>query len=142
MGCRAMRGVHPVEWRLMIISYLHTKLSVRDLDAAVRFYETALGYAVRSRRPGPDESEIAFLRLPGESTELQLACYPQRDNLVVPERLVHLAFRVDDLEAALSAVTGAGATLRSGPYTLPSGSRVAFVQDPDGYDLELVQKAT
>jgi lactoylglutathione lyase len=125
----------------MTVHYVHTKLRVRDLDAGIRFYETAFGYQVRSRRPGPKESEIAFLVLPDETTELQLAHYPGDEAFEVPARLMHLAFRVEDLEAVLGRSLEAGATLAAAPYTLPSGSKVAFVHDPDGYEIELIQKA-
>lgn len=124
----------------MTIRYLHTKLRVRDLDVAIAFYEAAFGYALRSRRPGPAASEIAFLRLPGEESEIQLARYPGEEAFTVPERLLHLAYRVEDLDAVMASAIAAGATLTAAPYTLPSGSRVAFLKDPDGYDLELVQK--
>ncbi|MFN3429646.1 MAG: VOC family protein [Candidatus Sericytochromatia bacterium] len=124
----------------MTVHYLHTKLRVRDLDAAIRFYETALGYAVRSRRPGPNDSEIAFLTLPDQSAELQLAHYAAGEPFEVPAHMTHLAFKVDDLAAIHARALAAGATPASGPYTLPSGSIVAFIQDPNGYDMELVQK--
>jgi predicted enzyme related to lactoylglutathione lyase len=125
----------------MAIHYLHTKLQVSDLDVAIRFYENAFGYALRSRRPGPQDSEIAFMRLPDEATEIQLCRYPDGEDVVVPERLMHLAFRVDDLEAVLAGALAAGASLESAPYTLPSGSHVAFIRDPQGYAIELIQKA-
>ena len=124
----------------MTIQYLHTKLRVRDLDASLRFYETVFGYTVRSRRPGPEQSEIAFLVIPGQAAELQLCQYPIAEPFEVPARMLHLAFRVEDLDAVLARALAAGATLSSAPYVLPSGSRVAFVKDPDGYDVELVQK--
>lgn len=124
----------------MTVQYLHTKLRVRDLDAAIRFYETAFGYTVRSRRPGPAESEIAFLTLPDQTAEIQLAHYPDGTTFEVPARMTHLAFKVDDLAAVHARALEAGATPATGPYTLPSGSIVAFIQDPNGYDLELVQK--
>ncbi|MOA68099.1 Glyoxalase-like domain protein [compost metagenome] len=54
--------------------------------------------------------------------------------------MLHLAFRVDDLDAVLARALTAGAKLTSAPYVLPSGSRVAFIKDLDGYDVELVQK--
>jgi predicted enzyme related to lactoylglutathione lyase len=78
--------------------------------------------------------------LPDGHTELQLAHWPQGGDYVVPARLMHLAFKVDDLEAVRARAEAQGATTRTGPYTLPSGSIVAFLLDPDGYDLELVQK--
>lgn len=125
----------------MIVQYLHTKIRVRDLDAALRFYESTLGYQLRSRRPGPEDSEIAFIVLPGETAELQLCQYPGDEAYDVPARMMHLAFKVADIELAVETLTHAGAVLKSGPYQIPSGSRVAFLQDLDGYDIELVQKS-
>lgn len=124
----------------MNTQYLHTKLRVRDLDAALRFYEAAFGYKLRSRRPGPEGSEIAFIVLPGDKAELQLCQYPGDEAYEVPARMMHLAFKVGDIEAAVQSITQAGAVLKSGPYQIPSGSRVAFLRDLDGYDIELVQK--
>lgn len=124
----------------MPVRYLHTMIRVRDLDAAIAFYSSCFGYGLRSRREGPEGSEIAFLAMEGDPGELQLMHVPGGAAFAVPERLMHLAYRVDDLAAMLEAVTAAGATIAKGPYTLPSGSQVAFVRDPDGYDLELVQK--
>jgi lactoylglutathione lyase len=122
------------------VQYLHTKLRVRDLDLAIAFYTAVFGYAVRARREGPEGSEIAFLVLPDGAAELQLAHWPQGGAYEVPARLLHLAFKVADLEAVRSSAEAQGATTRTGPYTLPSGSIVCFLLDPDGYDLELVQK--
>ncbi len=126
----------------MAIHTLHTKLRVADLTAGIRFYERAFGYTLRSRRPGPEGSEIAFLVLPGEVTELQLSQVADNQPFEVPARLMHLAYRVDALDDVILAAVAAGATLVSGPYTLPSGSIVAFLRDPHGYDLELVQKTS
>lgn len=124
----------------MSVHYLHTKLRVADLDRAIAFYATSFGYALRKRKAGPHGSEIAFLSLPGDTFELQLAHYPEQGRFEVPPFLMHLAFRVTDLEALLANALAAGAHLVSGPYVLESGSRVAFVQDPDGHELELIQK--
>lgn len=124
----------------MNVTYLHTKLRVRSLDAAIAFYTHVFGYAVRTRRPGPEESEIAFLFLSGQSAELQLAQMPWDDAYDVSPRLMHLAFKVDDCHAIQAHALAAGAHAISGPYTLPSGSVVAFVRDPDGFEIELVQK--
>lgn len=126
----------------MSVHFLHTKLRARDLERAIAFYRAAFGYELRKRKPGPDSSELAFLRLPGEDVELQLAYYPDQGGFEVPPFLLHLAFRVSALALVLEAAVAAGGTLLRGPYTLPSGSEVAFVRDPEGYELELIQKPT
>ncbi|MEB3223083.1 MAG: VOC family protein [Candidatus Sericytochromatia bacterium] len=124
----------------MTVSTLHTMIRVRSLDAAQAFYEAAFGYATRARRPGPEGTEIAFLRLPDEAVELQL-CEVLDEPPVSPQpRAMHLAYRVADLAAAITRAVDAGAVLARGPYTLPSGSQVAFLADPDGHAIELVQK--
>ncbi len=124
----------------MTVHYLHTKLRVADLDRAIAFYSEVFGYALRKRKPGPEGSLLAFLALPGEETELQLAHYPELPAFEVPPYLMHLALRVSDLEPLLERAVAAGAVVKSGPYELPSGSRVAFLRDLDGYELELIQK--
>ncbi|MEB3329735.1 MAG: VOC family protein [Candidatus Sericytochromatia bacterium] len=125
----------------MTVSTLHTMIRVRSLEAALAFYEAAFGYATRARRPGPEGTEIAFLRLPGEAVELQL-CEVLEGPYPPPQpRAMHLAYRVSDLTAGIARAVGAGAALERGPYTLPSGSHVAFLTDPDGHAIELVQKA-
>jgi lactoylglutathione lyase len=124
----------------MTVQFLHTKLQVRDLERAIAFYQVAFGYELRKRKPGPHDSSLAFLALPGDEVELQLAEYPGVEAVEVPARLMHLAFRVSNLEGSLGRVQEAGGTIRTGPYALPSGSRVAFVGDRDGYELELIQK--
>lgn len=124
----------------MTVHYLHTKLRVADLDQAIAFYSDVFGYELRKRKPGPEGSLLAFLALPGEDTELQLAHYPGLGAFEVPAHLMHLALRVSDLEAVLERAVAAGAIVKSGPYELPSGSWVAFVRDPDGYELELIRK--
>jgi lactoylglutathione lyase len=124
----------------MAIQFLHTKLRVKQLDTAARFYAAVFGYEVRSRRPGPGDSEIAFLTLADQGAELQLAQVRGEAPFEVSVGGVHLAFRVDDLDLTLAQALAAGATLVSGPYALGSGSIVAFLRDLDGYDLELVQK--
>ena len=127
-------------WRLMSVNYLHTMIRVRDLDASIAFYQQAFGYQLRSRRPGPDDREIAFLQLPGETSELQLSCGTGHMDFSVREGIMHLAFRVDDMDATRAAAIAAGASPVKGPYELPSGSKVAFLADPDGFSIELVQK--
>jgi lactoylglutathione lyase len=125
----------------MTLATLHTMIRVRSLDAAIRFYEAGLGFAARTRRPGPEGSEIAFLRLPGEAVELQLCEVLDAAYTAPVARAMHLAYRVADLDAAVAQAVSAGATLTRPPYALPSGSRVAFLADPDGHAIEFVQKA-
>lgn len=124
----------------MSVHYLHTKIRVSDLERAIAFYQMAFGYTLRKRKPGPDSSLLAFLALPGEETELQLAFYPDQGAFEVPAYLMHLAFRVEQLQKVVESALEAGATLIRDAYTLPSGSKVAFIRDLDGYEIEVIEK--
>ena len=98
-----------------------------DVDAALAFYVGVLGFSLRRRGEGTGGGELAFLVAPGGG-ELQL----RRGS---PDLAHAAALNVDDVDALLVRTKAV-----RGPYTLPSGSRVAFVADPDGNRLELVQK--
>ena len=125
----------------MTLRYRHVSRSTARLDALIGFYE-ALGLTLEKRvRDDAQRLERAVLRLPGSDARLQLI--EREGGPVTPPGLDwpdHLAFHTADLGAALERVLGAGATLERAPYLTPGGARVAFVKDPDGHRLELVEK--
>jgi lactoylglutathione lyase len=61
---------------------------------------------------------------------------------VVGPDLTHLAFEVEDLEAFASEAAAKGYPLSDGPHTSPSGSKIAFIDAPEGYEIELIQSAS
>ena len=125
----------------MKLTYHHLSRSTGNLQAMLEFY-IALGCSLEKHVTDSVQGlERAVLKLPGSDACLQ---FIQRESgPITPAGLDwpdHIAFHTPDLELALRTILAAGATLENGPYRTPSGSLVAFVQDPDGHRIELVEK--
>ncbi|MEB3328639.1 MAG: VOC family protein [Candidatus Sericytochromatia bacterium] len=118
--------------------FLHVRLKVRDLDRAIRFYTTHFGFEVRGRASSPRGSQLAFLRHPGSPTELELAFLPWDPEFQLPEDIFHLAFEVADMGQALAAMRADGVTVTEEPSARSRGGEMAFIEDPDGYEIELL----
>ena len=71
--------------------------------------------------------------------ELELCSFPDSGNVHVPEDLVHLAFEVIDLERCIERLKVAGVLITEGPIKSSNGTRFIFTEDPDKYEIELIQ---
>lgn len=118
--------------------FLHTRLKVRDLDRSIAFYSTHFGMVCRTRKTSPRGSQLAFMTMPGSPTELELAYLPWDPDFQLPEDIFHLAFRVPDMDTALAAMRDAGVTITEEPSPRSMGGQMAFIADPDGYEIELL----
>jgi lactoylglutathione lyase len=119
---------------------LHTRYRVNDLERTVKFYREVLGLEEVRRHKSPRGSELAFLKAP-ESEELIEICYfPASDSVQVQTDLTHLAFEVDSLEEFGKHLAKHGLKYSDGPTTSSSGSVFAFIDAPEGYEIELIQR--
>ena len=123
-----------------ITKLLHTRYRVNDLEKTVCFYRDVLGLREISRHKSPRGSELVFLKAPGSEEEIELCSYPASGPVQVPPDLTHLCFEVDDLEGFARELEKKGVKLSDGPVTSSSGSAFAFVDAPEGYEIELMQK--
>ena len=119
---------------------LHTRYRVNDLERTVRFYRDVLGLQETSRHKSPRGSELVFIKAPESEEEIELCYYPSSGPVQVQPDLTHLAFEVDDLEAFARELEKKGVTLSDGPTRSSSGSVFAFVDAPEGYEIELIQR--
>lgn len=120
---------------------LHTRYRVNDLEKTVRFYQEVLGLEVTRRQKSPRGSELVFLKAP-QSEELIEICYlPGSEPVKVQADLTHLAFEVDSLEDFAQHIAKFGLQYSDGPHSMSSGSRIAFIDAPEGYEIELIQPA-
>ena len=118
--------------------YLHTMLRVRDLDAALAFFCTALGL-VETRRSRSDAGRytLVFLATEPGAPELELTHnWDQPEPYAVGRSFGHVAFGVADVYAACGRLQAHGVTI-SRP---PRDGRMAFVVSPDGHSVELLQQ--
>lgn len=119
---------------------LHTRYRVNDLERTVKFYREVLGLSEIRRHKSPRGSELVFLKAL-ESEELIEICYfPGSDSVQVQPDLTHLAFEVDSLEEFGRHLTKFGLKYSDGPTLKPDGSGFAFIDAPEGYEIELMQK--
>ena len=125
----------------MVKKLLHTRLRVNDLERSVRFYQDALGLTVARRSVSPRGAQVAFLATPGSEEEIELCQLPGIPSVHVQPYLMHLAFEVDDLAAFAVELTRKGYPLSDGPTLTGSGSTIAFIDAPEGYEVELIQRA-
>ena len=117
-------------------------MRVNDLERSVRFYEAALGLCCSRRHTSPRGAQLAFLATPNSDEEIELCQMPAGAPPVqVQPDLMHLAFEVDDLAAFTAELQRNGFALSDGPTRTGSGSVIAFLDAPEGYEVELIQRA-
>lgn len=119
---------------------LHTRYRVNDLERTVKFYREVLGLAEVRRHKSPRGSELAFLKAPGSAEEIEITHFPGSGPVQVQPDLTHLAFEVDDLAAFERHLAAHGLKFSDGPTTSSSGTTFAFIDAPEGYEIELIQK--
>ena len=119
---------------------LHTRMRVNDIERTVRFYEQALGLTASRRHTSPRGAQLVFLATPNSEEEIELCQLPGSPPVQVQPDLMHLAFAVDDLTAFAAELKKKGFKLSDGPTKTGSGSVIAFIDAPEGYEVELIQK--
>ncbi len=119
---------------------LHTRMRVNDVERTVKFYVEALGLKVARRHTSPRGAQLVFLQSPNSDEEIELCQLPGSPSVQVQPDLMHLAFEVDDLEAFAAELGRKGYQLSDGPTKSGSGSTIAFIDAPEGYEVELIQK--
>ena len=125
--------------------YLHTMYRITDPERSRRFYE-ALGLEFRRDmdivRGGEKEATNYFFGVPGQDEELELTYNHDGRSYELGTGFGHIALAVDDLDDTLSQLQGQGIEAEREPYRVrEGGSRICFVQDPDGYRVELIEKS-
>ena len=125
--------------------YLHTMLRVGDLERSVKFYTELFGMKELRRNDVPGgKYTLAFLGYGDEAstTVLELTYNWGVDKYEVGTGFGHLAIGMPDVAGACEALRKAGAniTREAGPVKFGT-TVIAFVEDPDGYKIELVQRA-
>jgi lactoylglutathione lyase len=125
--------------------YLHTMYRITDPEKSRAFYE-ALGLEFRRDmdivRGGEKEATNYFFGVPGQDEELELTYNHDGRTYDLGTGFGHIALAVDDLDDTLSQLQGQGIEPEREPYRVrEGGSRICFVQDPDGYRIELIDRS-
>lgn len=119
---------------------LHTRMRVSDMEMTIAFYRDVLGLEVLERKVSPRGSELAFLAVPNSDEVIELCSFPASGPVRVQEDLVHLAFEVDNLDHIMDELKAKDIRITDGPTRSSSGSRFIFIDAPDGYEIELIER--
>ncbi len=130
------------------MKFLHTMLRVGDLQRSIDFYTRHFGMSLRRTTDRPEQQyTLAFLGYGADdgndevgSAEIELTYNYGRTDYEIGTAFGHLALGVPDVAAVCDSVRAAGGLVTREPGPLKGGtSFIAFVQDPDGYKIELIQ---
>ncbi len=126
------------DWRI-----LHTMIRVGNLDKSIDFYTRLLGMTLRTRRDYPDgRFTLAFLGYGDDPDRVEIELTHNWDtaSYELGSGYGHIALGVPDIYAACEALAKEGAKIPRPPGPMKHGTvEIAFVEDPDGYKIELIQ---
>lgn len=118
---------------------LHTRYRVNDVERMVNFLVKVLGLEVTTRHQSPRGAQLVFLKAPASEELIELCQLPDSPPVQVQPDLTHLAFQVADLDQFQRHISQLGIAFSDGPHTTSSGNRIAFIDAPEGYEIELIQ---
>ena len=121
---------------------LHTCLNVTDMDRSIEFYSKQIGLKFVNRREiKQNNAEIAFLTDEAGGA-IELTHWRDKKNLAEGDNFDHIAFEVHDVEGTVNKLRAQDVTIAMEPYSLQgSTNKLAFIKDPDGNWLELIQRS-
>lgn len=121
----------------------HASITVKDMDESITFYCKTLGLKLASRREIPEnKAEIAFVEgSDNDGMRIELTHWKGKKDWTDGDQLDHIAFVVEDTRNSVEEFRSKGVEIAKEPYTL-SGSKsvIAFIKDPNGIWLELIQR--
>ena len=125
--------------------FLHTMIRVRDLDKSIDFYTRHLGMNVLRRSDYPEgKFTLAFVGYGSENDETVIELthnWDMEENYDLGTGFGHLAIGVPDIYATCDKMAQEGVPIPRLPGPMKHGTTViAFIEDPDGYKIELIEK--
>jgi len=127
--------------------FVHTSIRTSNMDRSIDFYTRLLGLKLLNRHEIPqNNAEIAFLQDPeGKGARLELTLYRDQKKFIqadYEDRVFdHLAFTVENMEKTISLMRKEKVTITDEPFRLsPTGGLIAFIEDPDGTLIELIER--
>ncbi|PMG79533.1 lactoylglutathione lyase [Shewanella sp. 10N.286.51.B7] len=123
------------------MKFLHTMIRVADLDTSIEFYTHVLGMKVLERHENTDyRYTLVFVGYEQGGTTIELTHNWDTDEYEMGNAFGHLALGVDDIYAACDKIKALGGNITREPGPVKGGeTHIAFITDPDNYQIELIQ---
>ena len=126
------------------MTFAHVSIRTSDMERSIRFYERHFGMKLASRRPIPaNNAEITFLESEGVPFRLELTWFKSQkrfEQAGYENRVFdHLAFVIKDMDRMMTQLKAENVVVTDEPYMLGT-SRIAFIEDPDGTLIELIER--
>lgn len=126
------------------MTFAHVSVRTSDMERSIRFYENHFGMKLLNRRPIPaNNAEIAFLESEGVPFKLELTWFKNQKRFEQAEYenrvFDHLAFVIQDMDKMMTQLKAENVVVTDEPYILGT-SRIAFIEDPDGTLIELIER--
>lgn len=126
----------------MPIKFLHTRIRVSNLDQSIEFYEKMGFKLTKKNDKSPAGNQLAFLELDASEHFLEL-CYSPDFEVNFPEDLMHTCVGVEDIVEYCDRLENQGIEIWPGEWRekfLDDEAKMAFVTDPDGYEVEILER--
>jgi lactoylglutathione lyase len=127
--------------------FVHTSIRTSNMDRSIDFYTRLMGLSLLNRREiRRNDAEIAFLQdREGKGAKLELTFYQKQEKFIqadYEDRVFdHLAFEVKNMAQTIDLLRKEKVAITDEPFKLgPGGSLIAFIEDPDGTLIELIEK--
>ncbi len=125
----------------IVSKLLHTRYRVSDLEKTVSFYRDVLGLEEVRRHTSGRGSQLVFFKAPDSEELIEICKFDESGPVQVGPDLTHLAFQVANLDEFAKHAAAKGYPLSDGPHRSSNGSAIAFIDAPEGYEIELIEDA-
>jgi len=121
---------------------LHTSITVKNMDESIKFYRDVLGLELLRRREIPEnKAEIAFLGDKESDAQIEFTYWKEKEDWTSGDELDHIALAVLDMDEAMKMFREKNVEIAREPYSLRgSTNRIAFIKDPNGIWLEIIER--
>ena len=124
------------------MKFLHTMIRVKDIDESLKFYTEVLDMELDHKKR-LDDCWLCFLNDKEKNCQIELTYNDEipENGYEIGSGFGHFAFAVDSLDEFTDKITKLGYEYIYPPFDLNGkGTKIAFIQDPDGYEIELIEK--
>jgi lactoylglutathione lyase len=121
--------------------FSHLSITAKNMEESIKFYCDIMGFELVSRREIPENNaEIAFLTEGISNIRIELTYWKNKEDWTSGDELDHLAFNVPNMDEAMNKFRRNGVEIAKEPYPLRgSTSKIAFIKDPNGIWLEIIE---